>query len=102
MSSTNKPFNAKEYLIEFFRFCIYKLETDSCTMSEIEKAARAIQETMDLDATADDLSNHFGKSRDSVYAVVKRNIIKKPKRNVVLHSFQEFLKAMPTSWRKSN
>lgn len=94
--------DAKEYLSEIFSFYKYKIDNNLCTTEELENAARVIQENMEIDATLDDLSNFYGKSKDAVKSVIKRRMFDKPKRNVVLYPFHKFQKLVPDSWRKKS
>lgn len=71
-------------------------------MSQVNAAYKAIAENMDVFATADELSEHFGKSKTAVHGVIKRNMTVKPKRNITHYSFKNFLKVMPPSWRKKH
>ena len=69
-------------------------------MSQVNAAYKAITENMDVFATADELAEHFGKSRVAVHGVIKRNMTAKPKRNITLYSLLNFIKVMPPSWRR--
>ena len=90
--------NLKEELRAILRF--YDKRLDSCTMQELKSAYRMFAENMELDGTADDFAEFYGKSKDAVFGVIKRNMFQKPKRNVVLYPFHVFRKIIPQSWRK--
>lgn len=83
-------------------FYKYKLDNGGCTMQEIDTATRAIQENMEVDGTISDFAKFYGQSKDAVNSVIKRNLIEKPKRNVVLYPFHAFRKVIPPSWRKKS
>ena len=92
---------AKNLLLEFLSFLEFKITNDKLTMEEIEAIARAFTENIPLYGTVDDISEFYGKSKDAVNGIIKRNVAKKPRRNIVLHSFNAFCKKVPESWRKS-
>lgn len=94
--------DAKKYLIETMEFYIHRLKTDSCTMAEMNAAAKALEENLKIDATLDDLSQFYGKSKTAVSSQIKRNLIARPKKNVTLYPFQKFRKIIPPSWRKDD
>lgn len=91
---------AKQFLLEIIDFIRMKIENDSLTMEEMNSIARTIMGNLELYATIDDLSAHYGKSKDAINGVIKRRMIKKPRRNVVLYSFSAFQKIIPSSWLK--
>ncbi len=93
--------NAKEKLSEILGYYKYKVDHDLCTMEEIESAAKALESNMNIHGTVDDFANYYGKSKDAVNGIIKRNVIEKPRRNVVLHSFIAFMRRVPESWRKN-
>lgn len=90
----------KRIVLEFLDFIRYKIENDSLTLEEADSIAKTLQSELELSGTADDLARFYGKSKDAVNGIIKRNVIVKPRRNVVLHSFQAFSKKIPASWRK--
>lgn len=92
----------EEITIDALEFFIEKLKSGSCPLSQLEAVYNAYVENMDVDATADDLARHFGKSRVAVHGVIKRSMTSKPKRNITHYSFKNFLKVMPSSWRKKH
>lgn len=78
----------------------YDKRLDDCTMAEAKSFFYVLVENSEIDGTLDDFAEHFGKSKVAVSSVIKRRMVKKPKRNVVLYSFHEFLKIIPDSWRR--
>ena len=78
----------------------YDQRLDHCTMGELKATAGMFAEHLDLMGTADDFAQFFGKSKDAVFGIIKRNVTEKPKRNVVLYSFKAFLKKVPKSWTR--
>lgn len=91
---------AKQLLLDTLDFYKYKLNENLCTPREIDSLAKMAAENLEIEGTADDFAQFFGKSKDAVWGIIKRNVSKKPRRNVVLYSFQEFLKKTPKSLRK--
>lgn len=71
-------------------------------MAEMEAAKNALENNMEIDGTIDDFAKFYDKSKDAVNSVIKRNLIEKPKRNIVLYPFHAFRKVIPPSWRKSH
>lgn len=92
----------EEITIDVLEFFIEKLKDGSCPLSQLEAFYKAYAENMDVSATAEDLSRHFGKSKTAVHGIIKRNMTAKPKRNITQYSFKNFLKVMPPSWRKKH
>ena len=90
----------EEIIIGVLEFFVVKLKRGDCPLSQVNAAYKAITENMDVFATADELSAHFGKSRVAVHGVIKRSMTAKPKRNITLYSLLNFMKVMPPSWRK--
>jgi len=94
--------DAKKTLIEILDFYKYKLENDLCTMEEIRSAEKALEENMEIHGTIGDFADFYGKSKDAVNGVIKRNLIAKPKRNIVLYPFHKFRRIIPGSWRRKD
>lgn len=90
----------EEIIIGVLELFVGKLKRHDCPMSQVNAAYKAITENMDVFATADELSEHFGKSRVAVHGVIKRNMTVKPKRNITLYSLLNFMKVMPSSWHR--
>ena len=90
----------KEILLEYLDFFRAKVESDSLTLGEMQSFASCFMENLDLYATIDELSEHYGKSKDAVNGIIKRKMFQRPRRNVVLYSFSAFRKIIPGSWRK--
>lgn len=91
--------DAKQYLSEILGYYKYKVDNNLCTMAEINDAAKALEANLDVYGTIGDIAEYFGKSKDAVNGIIKRNIAEKPKRNVVLYRFKAFLKRVPDKWR---
>ena len=68
-------------------------------MAEINDASKALEANLDVYGTIGDIADYFGKSKDAVNGIIKRNVAEKPKRNIVLYRFKAFLKRAPTNWR---
>jgi hypothetical protein len=71
-------------------------------MAEMKSLSRMLMENMEIDGTIDDFAQFYGKSKDAVSSQIKRNLLAKPKRNVVLYPFHLFNKVIPKSWRKKS
>ena len=91
--------DSKQLLIEILDYYKYKLTNNLCTMEEIESASRALEENMEVNGTISDFADFYNQSKDAVNGVIKRNLVEKPKRNVVLYPFHKFMRVIPNSWR---
>ena len=89
----------KEELRTILRF--YEKRLDNCTMAEAKATAEMLMNNMELSGTIDDFAEFYGKSKDAVSGVIKRNLVAKPKRKV-LYPFHAFRKVIPKSWRKKD
>lgn len=89
----------RKMLGEFFGFMKHKVEKGSLTLEEQQALLRIFEESMPIYATADDLAEFYGKTRDSVHLIIHRKLLSKPKRRV-LYDFREFRKIAPDKWRK--
>ncbi len=94
--------NANKILSEILGYYKYRVDHNLCTMAEMESALKALENNMEIDGTIADFADFYGKSKDAVNSVIKRNLIEKPKRNIVLYPFHAFKKIIPPSWRKSS
>lgn len=90
----------KEYLIELLDLFKIQLKNNGCTKEQEDALYRALSEIMPISAMAEDIAEHFGKSKEAVHSVIKNKMFSKPKRNVTLYDFKEFCKRIPSSWRK--
>ena len=93
-------YNAKDDLIEIFRYGIHKLKRNSCTQEEMEGIMRSIEENIPIQAELDDLADFYGKSKTAVSSQIKRNLYDKPRKNVTLYPFLKVRRILPDSWRK--
>ena len=91
--------DAKQYLSEILGYYKYKVDNNLCTMAEINDASKVLEANLDVYGTIGDIADYFGKSKDAVNGIIKRNVAEKPKRNIVLYRFKAFLKRAPTNWR---
>lgn len=91
----------EEFIIEVLDLFKSKLKNGKCTKEQTDAVYRVMSENLDVFATADEIAEHYGKSRDAVHSVIKNKMFSKPKRNVTLYNFKEFCKRIPLSWRKS-
>lgn len=94
--------DADKILSEILGYYKYKVDNNLCTMDEMNDALKALEENMDVYGTAEDFAKFYGKSKDAVNGIIKRNVVERPRRNVVLHSFRAFVKRIPSSWRKTS
>ena len=88
---------AKQIILEFLDFIRFKVENDVLTMEDAEAISRSIQNGLPLVGTTDDFARFYGKTKTNVTTVIDRKMLSKPKRTL-LHSFNEFRRAVPSSW----
>ena len=89
--------DTKKTLLEILKFYVTRIENDTCTMSEMESAVKALESNMEISGTMDDFAKFYGKSKSAVHGVIKRYMIPKPKRKV-LYPFHIFRKIIPPKW----
>lgn len=87
----------KQIILEFIDYIRYKVENDVLTLEEAESIAKTLGCGLNLMGTADDLARFYGKTKTNVTTVIDRKMLSRPRR-LVLHSFNEFRKAIPNSW----
>lgn len=90
----------EEFIIEVLDLIKSKLKNGNCTKEQTDAVYKVMSENLDIFATADEIAEHYGKSRDAVHSVIKNKMFEKPKRNVTLYSFKAFRKLIPSSWLK--
>ena len=88
---------AKRIILDFLDFIRFKVENDSLTLEEADSIAKTIEGGLSLTGTADDFARFYGKTKTNVTTVIDRRFLPKPKR-VLLHSFNEFRKVVPSTW----
>ena len=88
-----------ELLITTLRFWIRKIKRGECTREQQKAILDAIDSVGEVYGTIDEIAEFYGKSKDAVNGVIKRNYMGKPRRNIVLYSFSKFKAAAPRSWR---
>lgn len=92
--------DAKQHLKEIFQFGIYKLDNNLCTPEEIESASRIVQESLQMNASIEDLAKFYDVPESRIRNTINRKMIEKPKRRVY-YRFNSFMKIAPEKWRKS-
>lgn len=91
--------DTKQMLSEVLGYYKYKVDNNLCTMAEMQDALNAMECNMEIYGTVEDFAKYFGKSKDAVNGIIKRNVYEKPIRGLVLRSFHKFIKRVPDSWR---
>lgn len=91
----------EDFIIEVLDLFKSKLKNKRCTKAQTDAVYNLMSENLNLFATADEIAEHYGKSKDAVFSVIKRRMFEKPKRNITLYDFKAFRKYIPTSWRKT-
>ena len=88
----------KDTILEFLDFIRIKIENGDLTLSEWEDIAKTIGSEVGLKGTVDDFARFYGKTKTNVTTVIDRKMLPRPER-CLLHSFNEFRKVIPSSWR---
>lgn len=92
--------DTNKMLSEILGYYKQRVDRNLCTMAEMNDALKALESNMEIHGTIQDFADYYGKSKDAVNSVIKRNLIAKPKKNITLYPFHAFRKVVPTSWRK--
>lgn len=90
----------EDFIIEVLDLFKSKLQNKRCTKDQTDAVYRVISENLDIFATAEEIAEHYGKSRDAVHSVIKNKMWEKPRRNVALYNFKAFRRIIPLSWLK--
>lgn len=90
----------EDFIIDVLDLLKSKMKNGQCTKEQTDAVYRVISENMDIFATADEIADHYGKSRDAVHSVIKNKMFEKPRRNVTLYNFKAFRRIIPSSWLK--
>lgn len=88
---------SREMLLRSIDFLRYKVENHKLTVGEMRSLVRFFCEGLNLEGTADDFAEFFGKSKNNVKVAICRNMMDKPIRKV-LYPFSKFLKIVPRTW----
>lgn len=89
-----------DFILEVFDLLRDKFEHGDCTKEQADATYRVLSENLPLWATADELAAHYGKSKAAVYGIIKRKMVRKPRRNVSMYSFNLFHRLVPKNWTK--
>jgi uncharacterized protein YaaR (DUF327 family) len=92
--------DANKMLSEILGYYKQRVDNNLCTMAEMNDAIKALESNMQIHGTIQDFADYYGKSKDAVNSVIKRNLIAKPKKNITLYPFHAFRKVVPSGWRK--
>lgn len=90
----------EDFIIEVLDLFKSKMKNGQCTKEQTDAVYRVISENLGIFATADEIADHYGKSRDAVHSVIKNKMFEKPRRNVTLYNFKAFRRIIPSSWLK--
>lgn len=64
----------EEFIIEVLDLFKSKLKNKKCTKQQTDAVYKVMTENMDIFATADEIAQHYGKSRDAVHSVIKNKV----------------------------
>jgi hypothetical protein len=88
----------KEIILNILDYLRYQVANDKCTAEELRSFYEATAGNLDIDSTVRDMAEFYGQSDDNVKNVIKRHLVRKPKRKV-LYNFLDILKFKPKSWK---
>lgn len=91
--------SAENFVIEILEFSISKIRAGKCSPKELGRVAQILSEEMNVEASIEEMAEHFGRSKNNVSNVIHRSYVGKPERKVV-YNFAKFLKIIPSSWRR--
>lgn len=94
-------FNPKDYLIEILEFYIKKLQSDSCTMKEINSATHTLESNMKVYGSISDFADFYHKPETSIRVNIFRKLLDKPIRKV-LYPFHKIHRIVPDNWHNKN
>ena len=89
----------EDILVTTLLFWVKKIRHGGCTREQEMALLNLLDNNADTMGTPDEIADFYGKSKEAVYNVIKRNYIGKPKRNIVMYSFSRFRDAAPKSWK---
>ena len=89
----------KDVLLGVVRKWEHDLLHGRCTPTHMRSLFNLVVENVDMDASLDEIAEHFNQSKSNVSNVIARRYIGRPKRKV-LYPFQKILKIVPESWLK--
>lgn len=93
---------SEDFVVEALDLLKQKIKNGECTKQQTDAVGDFAVRYLDIFATADELAELYGKSKDAVHGVIKRKMLQKPKRNITLYNFNAFAKIVPSSWRKKH
>lgn len=94
---------AKELVLEFLKYCIFRVQNDECTQEELSDVVDRLGEEMNVLGTREDFSRFYGQSDGNVRNVLARRYIpenQKPRKRV-LYRFGWFSRQVPSSWHNT-
>ena len=90
--------DVKKNLLEILDYYKQRIKTDSCTMSEMNSALKALEENMKINGTISDFARFYGQKEQNVRTVISRKLIDRPQRKV-MYPFHAFRKIVPEKWK---
>lgn len=87
----------KKVLLDIIDYLRYQVVNDKCTPEEMRSIYSSIAENLDMDATAKDIADFYGKSELCVRNLAQRTPVPKPKRKVY-YNFAKVVKYKPKNW----
>lgn len=89
----------KQEVIRILQFLQWQIKEGKCTDEELESIHKVLAKELKIDATIEDLAEHYGQSQSNVRNVIHRRMTEKPKRKV-LFNFLKFSQIIPEKWKR--
>lgn len=87
----------REVLCECLGLIENKIKDGSVTVSDIKSMVETLASSVGVDATVKEVAGFYNTSEVNVRSLIKRRILKKPKRRVY-YDFREICRNAPKSW----
>lgn len=87
----------KNILLNIIRRWEHDLINNRCTPTQMKSLCSLLINNVDMDASLDEIADHFGQSKSNVSNIIARRFTGKPKRQV-LYPLQKIIKIVPRSW----
>lgn len=88
---------AQEVVLGVIRKWEYDIIHNKCTPAQIKSVYNALVNNLEMDASLDEMAEHFGQSKSNVSNIISRRFIGKPKRKV-LYPLHKIIKIVPRNW----
>ena len=91
----------KQVILDILDFIRWQVINDRCTPEQLRSIHASLVEKITVEATAEDIADYFGKSKENVRNVLSRTPMPRPKRKTY-YCIKSFFKFMPKTWKHIN